>query len=121
VLLAAACLVYAVSWYIPSPPIDGRDTAFMTHFFGGGVFSGLLWLYLKLILYWRARWFIELATLYVLVSSLGVLNELFEVFLYTQNLMPNGITDASWDLVANTAGALSFYIGYTISHRRWRS
>ena len=114
VLLAAACLVYAVSWYIPSPPIDGRDTAFMTHFFGGG-------LYIKLVTDWRAKWYTELAALYALTSALGVLNELFEVLLYSQGLMPNGISDTSWDLLANTLGAATFFAGYTLSRVTWRS
>ena len=121
VLLAAACLVYAVSWYIPSPPIDGRDTAFMTHFFGGGVFCGLLGLYIKLIMDWRAKCYGELAALYALTSALGVLNELFEVLLYSQGLMPNGISDKSWDLLANTLGAATFFAGYTLSRVTWRS
>lgn len=121
VLLAAACLVYAVSWYIPSPPIDGRDTAFMTHFFGGGVFCGLVGLYIKLITNWRANWYSELAALYALTSALGVLNELFEVLLYSQGLMPNGISDTSWDLLANTLGAVTFFAGYTLSRVTWRS
>ena len=120
-LLAAACLVYAVSWYVPSPPIDGRDTAFMTHFFGGGVFCGLLGLYVKQLRGWHAKWYVELAAIFAIVSSLGVLNELFEVFLYALNLMPNGIADTSWDLLANTLGAITFFAGYTLSRVIWRS
>lgn len=113
-LLALACGVFMVSWLLPSPLIDGQQTEFVTHFVGGGIFCGLLGLYLKLALRWKAVWYIELAALFALVSSLGVLNELFEVFLYTQGLMPNGISDTSWDLVANTLGASLFYLLYKL-------
>ncbi|PID99275.1 hypothetical protein CSA80_00705 [Candidatus Saccharibacteria bacterium] len=111
-LLASACLLFAISWYLPSPDIDGRQTAFMTHVFGGGVFCGLLAVYLKNVLGWRTSWWREAAALFALVSSLGVINELFEVVLWRFNLMPNGISDTSWDLVANTLGALLFFLGY---------
>jgi hypothetical protein len=109
-----ACAIFMVSWLLPSPLIDGKQTEFMTHFVGGGIFSGMVWLYILLSRKLKLPWYFELATLYALVSSLGVLNELFEVVLYKLDLMPNGITDTSWDLVANTSGALLFYIGYKL-------
>lgn len=118
-LLLLACIVFMVSWLLPSPKVDGMQTEFVTHFVGGGVFTGLLWLYIKLVKRWRAAWWIEAVSLYALVSSLGVLNELFEFGLYHLELMPNGIFDTSWDLVANTSGAMVFYLGYKIG-RRWR-
>lgn len=117
VLLGVACLLFMVSWWLPSPTIYGQQTAFMTHFFGGGLFSGLIWLYLKLVLGWRAAWYAELAVLFALVSALGVANELFEVFLWTIGRMPHGIADTSWDLVANTGGACAFYAGYVLGAR----
>ena len=119
-VLGLACAVFMVSWWLPSPEIDGQQTSFMTHFFGGGVFAALLGLYVKLVRGWRAVWRVEAAALFMLVSSLGVLNELFEVVLYANGLMPHGIGDTSWDLVANTAGAFSFYAGYTAG-QAWRS
>lgn len=91
------------------------QTEFVTHFVGGGVFTGLLWLYIKLVKRWRAAWWIEAVSLYALVSSLGVLNELFEFGLYHLELMPNGIFDTSWDLVANTSGALFVFAGYFLT------
>jgi hypothetical protein len=111
-LLACACVLFAVSWYLPSPDIYGQQTSFVTHFLGGGVFCGLLGVYLKRAIGWHAKWFAELAALFALVSSLGVINELFEVMLWMVGAMPEGITDTSWDLVANTAGALCCYAVY---------
>ena len=47
-LLYIACVLFCISWYLPSPLIEGRDTSFTTHFVGGGLFTGLLWVYLVL-------------------------------------------------------------------------
>lgn len=113
-VLGAACLIFMVAWWLPSPLIYGQQTQFMTHFFGGGLFSGLVWLYIKLVKGWQAAWYGELMALFALVSSLGVANELFEVILWVAGQMPHGIADTSWDLVANTSGALAFYGGYVL-------
>jgi glycopeptide antibiotics resistance protein len=113
-LLLLACTVFMVSWLLPSPRIDGTQTEFVTHFVGGGIFTGLLWLYIKLVKKWQATWWVEAATLFALVSSLGVLNELFEFLLYHLDLVPNGIFDTSWELVANTAGACLAFVVYKL-------
>lgn len=114
-LLYAACLVYVCSWYLPSPMIEGMETESVKHFVGGGVFTGLLWIYVKRAKDWRANTVLEAASLFALVSALGVLNELFEFVLYYANLMPNGLADTSWDLAANTLGALVVFIVYRLS------
>ncbi len=116
--LYAACVLYMISWWLPSPLIEGRDTSFTTHFLGGGVFTGLLWYYLKQSLGWKAHWLLEAFSLFALVSALGVANELLEIVLYVFHDMPNGISDTSWDLLANTFGALAFYLVYVISFRK---
>lgn len=112
-ILLLACVLFFVSWFLPSPPIDGMRTQFFTHFVGGGVFCGVLWLYLVRAKVIRLQsWWQEVVTLFALVSSLGVVNELFEIFLYEIGHMPYGIRDTSWDLLANTLGALAFYVLY---------
>lgn len=110
--LLAGCLIYIISWWLPSPLIEGRDTSFTTHLLGGGVFTGTLWYYLKQSFSWRAHWLLEVFSLFALVSALGVANELFEIVLYLFHSMPHGISDTSWDLLANTLGAFLFYVGY---------
>ena len=112
--LWAACGAYVISWWLPSPYIEGRDTAFITHFIGGGIFSGLVWVYLKRSFGWSTHWLIEIISLFALVSVLGVANELFEVVLYIFGKMPYGISDTSWDLLANTLGVVLFYVVYKI-------
>lgn len=116
-LLLMACIIFFVSWYLPSPLIDGKQTQFMTHFVGGGVFTGLLWLYVKLVTKWKTRWWVEATSLFALVSALGVANELFEFVLFKLGHMPLGITDTSYDLVANTLGALTVYLVYVAVRR----
>ena len=113
-LLGAACCLFFISWYLPSPSIDGKQTQFVTHFIGGGVFTGLLWLYIKLVKNWRTKWWLEAGSLYALVSALGVANELFELFLFKLGEMPFGIADTSWDLLANTLGALLVFMAYIV-------
>lgn len=116
--LIVGCVLYVVSWWLPSPLIEGRDTSFSTHFFGGGIFAGLVWQYLKRSLKWRAHWLLEAFSLFALVSALGVANELLEIALNAFGLMPHGITDTSWDLLANTLGAAIFFGAYVLAGRK---
>lgn len=119
-LLMVACLVFFVSWYLPSPRIDGMQTQFVTHFIGGGVFSGLLWLYIKLVKKWQSSWWVEATTLYALVSALGVANELFEFVFFKAGHMPHGLADTSYDLVANTLGAGVVFLLYVMLRKMYQ-
>lgn len=110
--LLAATSIYLVSWWLPSPLIDGVDTSFTTHFVGGGVFCGVLGVYILRAFGVSFKPWQQAVLLFALVSSLGVLNELFELLMVRSGLMRIRITDTSWDLLANTLGALTFYIGY---------
>lgn len=112
-LLITACVLFSVSLFLPSPIIDGEDTEFFTHLLGGGVFSGLLWLYFLSHIK-PHRWYVELLHLFVLVSVLGVANELFELLTYALGFNPKSLSDTSWDLLANTLGVFLFYGGYKI-------
>lgn len=108
ILLMAACVLFGASILLPSPRIGGEDTEFFTHLFGGGVFTGLLWLYF-LPRIKRRVWYIELLHLFTLVSVLGVLNELFELLTHSLGLNPKSLSDTSWDLLANALGVALFY------------
>lgn len=109
--LIATCVLFGLSLFLPSPIIDGEDTEFFTHLIGGGVFTGLLWLYFRAIIKPRV-WYIELLHLFVLVSVLGVVNELFELLTYSIGINTKPLTDTTWDLFANTTGILLFYVVY---------
>jgi len=113
--LYAASVLYMISWWLPSPLIEGRDTSFTTHFLGGrGVYGHGLVLSEAIFEVERALAARKPFSLFVLVSTLGVANELLEVVLYVFGRMPNGISDTSWDLLANTLGALTFYLVYVV-------
>ncbi len=109
-VLYSACLLFFISWYLPSPLIDGQDTSFVTHFIGGGVFCSLLGLYLYRALQLKWSLLQRLIAVFAFVSSLGVLNELFEFLLVKTHLASILLTDTSWDLVANTSGALIAWV-----------
>ena len=110
-LLATACFLFGVSIFLPSPYIDGESTEFLTHVFGGGVFCGLLWLYFQPQIH-AQEWRKEVVALFVLVSALGVVNELFELVMHVLGFNPKSIADTSWDLLANTIGVFLFYAAY---------
>ena len=114
-LLYLACGLFVVSWFLPSPLIEGRDTNFTTHFVGGGMFTGVVWYYLKLSLGWRGHWAIEAFSLFALVSALGCVNELFELVVVKTGLARISLDDTNWDIVANSSGALLVYVGYLLS------
>lgn len=92
----------------------------MTHFVGGGVFTGLLWWYLKLALNWRAHWLIEAFSLFALVSALGCINELAELMMVKAGLATITLTDTSWDILANSLGALLTYACHLPIGASWR-
>jgi hypothetical protein len=113
-LLGFAGFAFFLSWYLPSPLIYGEDTSFTTHFLGGGVFTGFVWLYIKQRAMLRMSILAELVSLYVLVSALGVANELFELLVVQLKLVNLHPSDTWWDLLANSLGALAFWLGYRI-------
>ncbi len=113
-LLILACLLFFISWHLPSPLIDGQSTSFTTHFVGGGLFTGLLWLYFKYSLSFSAAWWLEGFSLFTLVSALGCVNELFELFIVQAGIEDMTLADTSWDILANSLGALVIYLGYLL-------
>lgn len=115
--LAVAAVLFSVSLYLPSPQIQGIDTEFWTHFFGGGVFVGILYLYFRPLIIRtlsvrKLHWFHELAVLFLFVSALGVVNELYELFAQQIGIFHESLDDTSWDLLANTLGAVTFFVLY---------
>lgn len=121
-ILASASLLFFLSLLLPSPLIHGQNTNFTTHFVGGGVFTGLLWLFLKLNFKLKLSPLGELASLYFFVCGLGVANELFEFFANGIGLLQIPSNDTWWDLFANTLGGGVFWIVYRlfIYKRLWK-
>lgn len=110
--LAVAALLFAASLFLPSPQIGGTDTEFWTHFFGGGFFIGILYVYFRPLIKRKLRWYEDLAVLFVLVSAFGVINELYELLALHIGIYHEKLDDTSWDLLANTLGALTFFVLY---------
>jgi hypothetical protein len=113
-LLTIAGLLFFLSWHLPSPEIRGESTAFSTHFVGGGIFTGFVWLYLSRELGWRLNWAQDLIGLFFLVSGLGVANELFEFAVVEAGLVQLSPSDTWWDLLANTSGALALWVAHAL-------
>ena len=104
--LIGALLLFGVAWYIPSPLVDGMATSWWTHFLGGGVFTALLWQYIRRSLRLAISPWLELCVVFGLVSALGVSNELFELTVVKFGFVAMTLDDTAWDLAANSAGAL---------------
>lgn len=81
----------------------------MTHFVGGGVFSAFLWHYIKRARRLKLSLIYDLGGLFALVSTLGAINELFELMLVQLQIANILISDTSWDILANSLGALTGY------------
>ncbi|MEM6997358.1 MAG: hypothetical protein AAF413_00440 [Patescibacteria group bacterium] len=108
-LLVAASAVFAISWFLPSPTIEGVDTSFTTHIVGGGLFSGFVWLYLLKHLRLDIN-LVSLLYLFGIVSALGAANELLELFLVEVFDYRINTHETNWDILANTIGAVVFTI-----------
>ena len=115
-ILCLACLLFFISWYLPSPLIDGQDTSFTTHFVGGGLFTGLFWVYLVSSMKWRAHWLVMAFSVFALVSVLGCINELAELFMVKVGLARITLDDTNWDILANTLGASAVWIGWALAN-----
>ena len=95
---------------MPNVPVSDQTDSTSMHFLGG-VVAALLFIYTIKVYKFR---FVESwqtwVALYLFVSGLGVLNELFELFLDSTIIdLPLTETDTWWDLLANTAGAFTAY------------
>lgn len=117
-ILALAAFLFFISWYLPSPLIEGRYTAFTTHVVGGGMFAALLWVYIRSHYAWNIPVILDLLILFFFVSGLGVANELFELAVVQLGLARLDGSDTWWDLLANTIGAFILYMPTSFSTAR---
>lgn len=101
---------------------DGKFGNFLLHGLGGGAAATVLFFYLIKTFHFKTNWRLELAVVFMFVSTLGALNELAE---YIGELVNLGIfsfdSHDTWrDLVANTAGMFITWLGirvYLLSRR----
>ncbi len=115
-LLVAGVVVLVVCILLPSPQIEGRDTGFVKHF-GGGLLCGYLWLFLYRNAGMKLTPLLEAVSLYALVSMLGIGVELVELVGTRIDVLHGPTDDTSWDLLANTSGALTFWVLFRLVER----
>lgn len=104
----AIALVLQVIAIIFSFFMEGKTGNLILHGLGGGVVSCLLFFYLIRTFNIQLNWRLELAALFMFVSSLGVINELLEYVgqLTTPWIFNADLHDTWRDLTANSTGAV---------------
>lgn len=113
--------LWALAMVAPNIPISAETDTFTMHMLGG-VVATILFLYAAKVYGWKFEtgWQPWVA-LFFFVSALGVVNELFELFLNQIGYPGMILGDERWDLLANTIGALSAYglhaIGASLNKR----
>ncbi|MGH7196837.1 MAG: hypothetical protein ACREGJ_03700 [Candidatus Saccharimonadales bacterium] len=107
--LWAAAIAWVLAMTLPNVPIS-PETDTTTMHFTGGVVATILFLYVTRVYQIKfATWWLQVLALYFFVSGLGVLNELFELFLDKTGISPIEEGDEWWDLLANTVGGFVAY------------
>jgi len=118
-LFFAFCL--PLIWvFLPKEVVTLREVNFIQHAVGGGVAVSFVAIYL--IKNFRQKFEIfdyflfQLVFVFALVSMLGVINELFEFVLdtYKIGVFSSDRYDTWYDLVANTSGAMSLFLIYSL-------
>jgi len=109
--------LWFVSQILPKVPIAGQTDTFIMHTIGGLV-AALLYVYsVKSYQIKFEAWWQPWIGLFLFTSGLGVLNELFEFFLYSIG-WPGVIGgDEWWDLTANTLGGFVAYCAFSLTVR----
>lgn len=115
--LVLAAGLWALAMRVPNIPISPETDTFSMHMIGG-IVATVLFLYVKRAYGWRFDvWWHEWVGLFFFVSTLGVLNELFELFLNKVAYPGMILGDERWDLLANTVGAFISFGVYLIGAR----
>jgi glycopeptide antibiotics resistance protein len=110
-----AAFLSLAAFLIPDVHISSQTTTFQLHFVGGGMYCALLFVYLKRFFGLRINIWVSLLLLFALTSTFGVANELVEFTLNHLGVASVDISDTSWDLLANTSGALFGYVLYVVA------
>lgn len=100
-----ASFLWLISQVVPDIGISDQTDTFSMHTIGG-VVAALLYVYaLKTYKIKLEAWWQPWVGLFLFASGLGVLNELFEFFLYGLGVPGVVGGDEWWDLAANTLGS----------------
>lgn len=115
-----AAFLFFIAFFIPDIHISDETTTFQQHFVGGGLYCACLYFYLKQVMSWKFSWLVDLVLLFAFTSAIGVANELLEFTLDKLNITNIHTGDTSWDLLANTAGALTGFVIFNTFKRTSR-
>lgn len=116
--LALAAVLWFVGFALPGVSLfGGATTTFILHTIGGVIAAVLFWFVTYAYqLSWK-QWWQEPLALYAFACALGVLNELFEFFLYQTKFFDDPGADTWWDLTANTLGAALAFAAVLVLRR----
>ncbi len=118
VYLAPAAALWAMGFALPEFWIAGGATdTFGLHTIGGVVAAILFWYVARAYRLRFPLWWQEPLCLYLFVSGLGVLNELFEFTMFRAGFLADKGGDTWWDLTANTLGALLAFAAMLVLRR----
>lgn len=110
-LAIVAGLFFFGSFYLPDIHISNETDTFQQHFVGGGVYAALIFEYLWRLFGFRTHLIAKMLLLFAFVSTLGVASELAEFTISHLRIMTINTSDTSWDLLANTTGAITGFGG----------
>jgi hypothetical protein len=98
-----SALLFVVAWRLPNPDLAGTST-FTQHAVGGGAACAVLGTYIALNVGLRSS-LLRIGLAYGVAASMGAANEVLE--LGYDHLQGTSLSaDSSWDLLANSAGAV---------------
>ena len=97
-------LLFVVAWRLPNPDLAGTST-FTQHAVGGGAACAVLGIYIALNTGLRSS-LLRIGLAYAVAASMGTANELLELG-YDQLQGTTMSADTSWDLLANSIGAVT--------------
>lgn len=97
-------LLFVVAWRLPNPDLAGTST-FTQHAVGGGAACAVLGIYFAMNTGLRSS-LLRIGLAYAVAASMGTANELLELG-YDQLQGTTLSADTSWDLLANSIGAVA--------------
>jgi hypothetical protein len=112
--LIFAAVLYPIARFLPEPSITDESVTILQHFVGGGFVSALHFIYIRKAFMLKMPWYMNLVSLYAMVSTLGATNEILEFTATKLGIYQLHGGDAWWDLVVNTTGAFAFYTAYSL-------
>ena len=107
-------LLFVISRYLPAFETVFNNKTFVQHMVGGGFVSALYYIYIKQAFKLKTTVLFDFIFSFLIVSTLGSLNELLEYFVTYLNIYRVDGSDVWSDIYANSLGAIIGIIVYRI-------